>query len=209
MATPTAYVATPKILLDGQANDALGVDVLSLLVEETAAGLYRCEARFNNHGLRPSGPGYLYFGRDAVDFGKGFAVQLGPGDQARQVFQGRITALEAEYPAGGGGQLVVLAEDRLQDLRMTRRTRAFEDVSDEDVIRQIASEHSLTPQITLDGPTYKVLAQVNQSDLAFLRAGARGGRRAVGGRHHPLRLKPPTAVRRLGRPHLWGQPHLV
>jgi phage protein D len=56
---------------------------------------------------------------------------------------------------------------------MTRCTRTFEDVSDEDVIRQIAQEHGLSPDISIQGPTYKVLAQVNQSDLAFLRERAR------------------------------------
>jgi phage protein D len=63
----------------------------------------------------------------------------------------------------------VLAEDRFQELRMERRTRAFENMSDSDVISQIASQHSLTPQLDIDGPTYPVLTQVNQSDLSFIR----------------------------------------
>ena len=37
----------------------------------------------------------------------------------------------------------------------------------------IAAEHGLTPQLDVDGPTYRTLAQVNQSDLAFLRDRAR------------------------------------
>jgi phage protein D len=89
------------------------------------------------------------------------------------VFQGRISGLEAEYPQHGGSQILVLAEDRLQDLRMTRRTRVFEDMTDQDVLQQIAGEHSLTPQLSLSGPTHKVLAQVNQSDLAYIRERAR------------------------------------
>jgi phage protein D len=145
-----------------------------VLVEETTEGLFRCEASFNNYGRTSShAAGYLYLGRDLLDFGKDFAIQLGAGDQARQVFKGRISGLEADYPYGGSGQLMVLAEDRLQDLRMTRRTRTFEDVSDTEVFRQIAQEHSLSPQLELDGPDYKILAQVNQSDLAFMRERAR------------------------------------
>jgi phage protein D len=62
----------------------------------------------------------------------------------------------------------VLADDKLQDLRMTRRTRTFADKSDSDAMRSIASDHSLTSDIDVSGPTHKVLAQVNQSDLAFL-----------------------------------------
>ncbi len=173
MTTPTSYVSRPKVLIAGQVNGSLSVDILSVLVEETTDGLFRCEACFNNYGQRNNGGDYLYFGRDVLDFGKDFAIRLGPGDLARQVFKGRISGIEAEYPPGGGGRIVVLAEDRLQDLRMTRRTRTFEDVSDEDVIRQIAQEHSLTADLDLNGPTYKVLAQVNQSDLAFIRERAR------------------------------------
>src|SRR5712691_6147725 len=143
MAAPTLYTSRPVVALGGQRNDALSTDILTVLVEETTEGLVRCEATFNNYGAGGNNADYLYFGRDILDFGKDFAIQLGPGDLARQVFKGRITGLEAEYPATGGGQLVVLAEDRFQDLRMMRRTRAFEDVSDEDVIRQVAQEHSL------------------------------------------------------------------
>src|SRR5947209_4501994 len=173
MPTPTAYISQPKILISGQANDALTTNIESVFVEETTEGLFRCEARFNNFGARQSEMDYLYFGRDLLEFGKEISIQLGPGDQAVQVFKGRISAIEADYPQQGGGQILVLAEDKLQDLRMTRRTRSFEDVSDEDVIRQIANEHSLTPQLNLDGPSYKVLTQVNQSDLAFIRERAR------------------------------------
>jgi uncharacterized protein len=174
MQIPTAYVSRPRVLVNGHINNALSDDVLSVLIEETIEGLYRCEVRFNNYGVDQSGRGqYLYFGRDILDFGTDFAVHIGAGNQAGQVFRGRISAIEAEYPSDGGGLITVLAEDRLQDLRMSRRTRTFEEVSDEDVIRQIATEHSLTAIVSVSGPTHKVLAQVNQSDLAFMRERAR------------------------------------
>jgi phage protein D len=56
---------------------------------------------------------------------------------------------------------------------MTRRTRSFEDMSDADIFQQIASDHSLQAQVELNGPPHKLVAQVNQSDLAFLRQRAR------------------------------------
>lgn len=170
---PTVYVPRPQISIAGKANDDLTANVLTVLVEETTEGLYRCEARFYNYGVRARGTGYLFFGRDTVDFGKDLAVRIGPGEDARQIFAGRVSGIEADYPQQGGGEVLVMAEDRLQSLRLKRRTRVFEDMSDEDVIRQIAGEHSLTPQLDLSGPTHKVLAQVNQSDLAFIRARAR------------------------------------
>jgi phage protein D len=58
-------------------------------------------------------------------------------------------------------------------LRMTRRTRSFNDLTDAQVIQQIAQGHGLTPQADINGSTHKVLAQINQSDLAFMRDRAR------------------------------------
>jgi phage protein D len=172
--TPAVYISRPEIRVEGQANAALGRDVVAVTVEESTDGLYHAELLFTNFGVGTSGSyDYLYFGRDLLDFGKQVEVRLGPGSPPAAVFTGRITALEAEYPEGGGSRLLVLLEDRLQDLRMTRRTRSFEDLSDADVIQQIAGEHGLTPEVNLNGPTHKSLAQVNQSDLAFIRERAR------------------------------------
>jgi phage protein D len=82
-------------------------------------------------------------------------------------------ALEADYPRGRPPAIRVLAEDRLQDLRMTRRTRCFEQLADRDIFEQIARDHGLTAEVDVDGGTQALVAQVNQSDLAFLRERAR------------------------------------
>ena len=142
---------------------------MKLLVAESTSGLYRCEALFGNWGNVNNRPDFLYFDRRTLDFGKQFVIKLGSG---ATLFDGKIMALEANFPEGQASELNVLAEDRMQDLRMTRRTRTFENVSDSDVMNQIANEHGLSPSINVNSPTHVVLAQVNQSDLAFLRARA-------------------------------------
>ncbi len=171
--TTSFYPARPGVVLDGRSSPSLSSGLLSLLVEETTAGLYRCEALFGNWGSNNGGVDFVYFDRRVLDFGKPLAIEVGEDDTAARIFDGQITALEAHYPQKRPPEMMVLAEDRLQDLRMTRRTRTFEDVSDSDVMRQIASEHSLRPDFDIDGPTYPVVAQLNQSDLAFLRERAR------------------------------------
>ena len=140
-----------------------------LLIHETVHGMYRCEALFNNWGAANGGIGYLLFDRSILDFGKRLEVKVGD----TSMFVGKITALQADYPNGAAPQIRILAEDSLQDLRMTRRTRSFNDVSDAQVIQQIAQDHGLTPQVNASGGTHKVIAQVNQSDLAFMRERAR------------------------------------
>jgi phage protein D len=89
------------------------------------------------------------------------------------LFEGRITALEARFPSKGTPELIVLAEDALQDLRMTRRTRTFVGKTDAQVFARIADDHQMEKGVDLSGATHQVLAQVNQSDLAFLRDRAR------------------------------------
>jgi phage protein D len=82
-------------------------------------------------------------------------------------------AVEGHFPEGGAPEVAVFAEDRLQDLRMTRRTRTFVDKSDAELFRQLASDHGLQANVDAEGPTHRVLAQVNLSDLAFMRSRCR------------------------------------
>jgi uncharacterized protein len=157
--------ARPVVQVADSDNNDLTAGLLSLVIVEAANGLYRCEAVFGNWGSAQGSTGFLYFDRRTLDFGQALRIKTG-GDT---LFDGRITAIEARFPEGAPPQIGVLAEDRLQDLRMTRRTRSFADMSDQDVFRQIASDHGLTPSIDVDTTQHKALAQVNQSDLAFLR----------------------------------------
>ncbi len=171
--TSSFVAARPVIRVDDEEMPELSEGLISLLVEETTDGLYRCEASFGNWGTVGNEVGYLYFDRQLFDFGKTLEIEGGAEDTAAVIFNGRIMGLEALYPLTRPPELLVLAEDALQDLRMTRRSRSFEDVDDSDVIGQIANEHGLQTDLDIAGPTYRVLAQVNQSDLAFLRGRAR------------------------------------
>ena len=168
------YAARPVITLDGADEGSLTDALLSMIIEETTEGLYRCELTLGNWGTSSGGEvGFLFFDRSVFDFGKMLKISAGDGEASGVLFEGRITGLEGRFPQNSPPELLVLAEDRLQDLRMTRRTRVFEEVTDSEVFKSIAAAHSLRDEVEIDGPTYDVLAQVNQSDLAFLRDRAR------------------------------------
>lgn len=168
-ATTGLNSARPKIFIGGEENTSLVGGLNYLLIAEKTNGLYRCEAKFGNWGPKNNSTDFLYFDRQTLDFGKDFQIKI----ERDEIFNGKITALEANFPEAQSPEITVLAEDTLQNLRMTRRTRTFEDVSDSDIFNKIAGEHSLTASIDVSSPTYKVVAQVNQSDLAFLRERAR------------------------------------
>ena len=170
---PALYSSRPRISIEGQEEAALAQQLQALFVEETTAGLYRCELTFANWGPRDGTVGFLYFDRAKLDFGKKVTVEMGAGDAAGRIFEGRVTGLEGRFTGSRPPELLVMAEDKLQELRMTRRTRSWEDVSDADVIRQVAQAHGLRADVDVAGPTHRVVAQVNQSDLALARDRAR------------------------------------
>jgi uncharacterized protein len=163
--SPAVRSARPTILLSGQESASLGQGLLAMRVEESVTGMASCELAIGNWGPIGDGVGFLYYDRGDIDFGKDLAVRVA-GDT---LFSGRISGMEGQFPDGSPPSLLLMAEDRLQDLRMTRRTRTFENLSDAALIQQIAKDHGLDPDVRLDGPTHRVLAQLNQSDLAFIR----------------------------------------
>lgn len=165
--------ARPVFRIDGQDQEALGSGLLEMVVEDDADGLCRGRITFGNWGPVNNTTSFLYFDRSLLEFGKDFEITF----DGTALLNGRIMGLTGEFPEGEPPRLTVLVDDRLQDLRMTRRTRSWESSSDADVLRAIAQDHGLTPQIDLNGPTHAALAQVNQSDLAY----ARERVRAAGG----------------------------
>ncbi|MFL6740998.1 MAG: phage late control D family protein [Sphingomicrobium sp.] len=155
--------ARPTIEVGGQRNAVLEAALLSYELGDSLESMARAELAFGNWGGENQ-PGFQHFDRRTLEFGKALKVTM--NDAA--LFEGRITALGADFPEGAPPTMTVLAEDRLQDLRMTRRTRCFSQASLGDVIRRIASDHGLQAEIRIDAPAVPLLVQLNQSDLAFL-----------------------------------------
>jgi len=157
----------PIISVERQSAPDLAAALYEMRIEERSDGLAHCELAFGAWGLRDGVHNYTLYSRDRLEFGKRIEVKL----RDDRLFAGRIMAIEGRFPEAGVGEaeIVIHAEDRLQDLRMNRRTRCFTQVSDADIARRIANDHGLQAQVDLPGPTHAVLAQVNQSDLAFLR----------------------------------------
>jgi phage protein D len=172
-AMPSLTPARPTVEIDGVAVPALDAALVAMEIVEPSSGPFRCTARFANWGASGNAVGFLHFDRKTLEFGRRLTVRR--GDDV--LFTGRISALEAHFPEGALPEFAVVARDRLHDLRTTPRTRTFTNVSDGDIARQIAGEHGLQAHVELEGPTHRVLAQLDQSDLAFLRDRAR----AVGG----------------------------
>ena len=161
----------PVVSIDGKVIGGLGQGCFRLEAMEDDTGLASLEAVFLNLDRQEAGKpvDFLYFDRKVVDFGKRIEVAFDGGSGPKPVFQGVITAIGGEYPEGREPELILHAEDALAQARMRRRTRVFEHVTDGDIVRQVAGDAGLTPNVHLDGPNHVQHWQINQSDLSLLR----------------------------------------
>jgi phage protein D len=174
---PDQYYSStaPTFKVDGTAKGELARDLLRLDVEEDTEGLKTLQAHFVAIG--PSSQGndeqLLYLDGSVLDFGKSVEVTIGPPNNRKDIFKGTISALELSVEEGQMPHVTAFAEDDLMKLRMTRRMKTYENKTDAGIAQAIGSEHGLSANAAADGPSYDVVQQWNQSDLAFLRDRAR------------------------------------
>jgi phage protein D len=166
---------SPVFTINGEVARDLARDCLRLEIEEDTGGLRTMQAYFAATGAGAPGPPgrMLHLDGSEIDFGKPIQVSVGPPGTQRIVFDGVVSAIEAVFGDGVPPAVVVFAEDALMRLRMVRRMRTYTKVTDGDIAGAIAREHGLQSKVDVDGPRYRVVQQINQSDLAFLRERAR------------------------------------
>lgn len=166
----TIYRARPTLRLAGQEDARVSELLIGMKMEEREGGMSALELRFSNWASTTDGGAEIGFGADSkLKLGAEIEVYAGDETEPREIFRGKITALEAEFKTGVPPELSVLAEDGLQQARLARRSKVYTDQSPADIVRAVAGELGLTPVITgLTSPT-ATWAQYNESDLAFLR----------------------------------------
>ena len=170
---PTAVHSTlPTVEIDGMSYPLVSANIVALRVREATGGLSSLEMSVLDWVARPDGSaGFASDAGTPLALGKGIRVFMGPAELgAGEIFDGQITAIEAETRWGAPPLLTVLAEDRLFAARRKRRSRSFEQVSPKDIASTIAEDHGLTAEVR-DGLTDPKgdWQQQDETDLAFLR----------------------------------------
>lgn len=166
------YQARPVVEVEGERNPMVQQLLQGLELRESEGGLSALEMRFVNAALTErEGVEYAfeYSDLDLLSLGKSVRILAGDESDPMEIFRGRISGLEFVLREGGGPELVVLAEDSLQKLRMARRTKVYPSSSVADVVRRVAADAGLVPVVSGLFDTLDPIAQLNESDLAFLR----------------------------------------
>jgi phage protein D len=164
------YSAIPTVQIDGQANDKVTAQLLSMEMREQEAGMSALEMRFSNFGTFNTALADLVFEDGAVlKLGASVLVYAGVVNSPTEIFRGKITAIEGRYHDGGPPDLVVLCEDALQAARMKRRTKNWDATTLAGIAQQVASNLGLTPVLNGLDTSIGDQLQFNESDLHFLR----------------------------------------
>ena len=170
LSTDAVYSAIPTLHVDGQANAKVTAQFLAMEMREQESGMSSLELRFSNFGSFADGSAGQMFDDGAIlKLGAVIEIYAGDASGPTQIFKGSVTALEGRYPRSGPPELIVLAEDALQLARMSRRTKTWDDTTLGAIVKQVASQLSLTPLV--DGLDTNIGTQVqfNETDLHFLR----------------------------------------
>lgn len=103
-------------------------------------------------------------------------IPRGPaaGSAKTTVFKGELVGLEPAYTSAGESLFTLRAHDRLHRLTRGRKSKTYQNQSDQDIARAVAQENGLSV-VAGSIPTIRhaYVYQHNQTDLEFLRARAK------------------------------------
>jgi phage protein D len=150
--------ARPTITLDGRERPDAAAALAELHLHRPAHGMASAELVLANWGAGAGGgAGFLF------DIALGARLQV--GWNGRTCFDGEVTAIEERY-GDGAPRLVLLAEDALHRLGRAPTSQRWEQMSLDELLRQLAQRGRLQADVATDSQPRDWL-QHNESDLAF------------------------------------------
>ncbi|MDX2136639.1 MAG: VgrG-related protein [Chloroflexota bacterium] len=85
-----------------------------------------------------------------------------------RVFVGEVTAIEPRFERNTTAKLILRAYDKIHRLTRSTKSRVYVQVTDSDMVQQIAREAGLRAQVEATSEVYDHVFQHNQTDLEFL-----------------------------------------
>jgi uncharacterized protein involved in type VI secretion and phage assembly len=104
---------------------------------------------------------------ERLDPGKTLTILLKAGNTMQQVFDGEIVEIEPDFDQDVP-RLTVRAFNKMHRLARGQHVRSFINVTDEDLIQQLAGEVGLQAEVAPTPLVYPYVFQNNESNLSFL-----------------------------------------
>src|SRR5438067_950646 len=120
----------------------------------------RCEVSFHDPSLK------LIDGRQ-FQGGAAFQIDLGFGSRLSRIFDGEVVCLEPRFRRDVAPALHVICYERLHRLALSPATRAFNNVDDDEIVKNVARDHGLTGEAPTGSKSH--ILQSNVTDAVLLR----------------------------------------
>lgn len=163
------YNARPTLRFDGVDDPRASGLIRALSMRESEGGLRALEITFDGVASTDRGVEPSFADGGVLRFGAQIEVYLGERDRPCEIFRGRVTAMEAVYAEGAAPLMQICAEDALLAARFARRSAVYTDQSPAQVVEAVAAELGLTPVVSALTTPVATWAQIDETDLAFLR----------------------------------------
>ncbi|MEM9537571.1 MAG: VgrG-related protein [Cyanobacteria bacterium P01_E01_bin.45] len=177
----TSYIAKPLLEIDGKkASDKLIDDILLIEVEESLHLPSAFTIVIRNDYFEGRGDTDEVWRYDK-NFSIGNKIKIGfvssTTDDAEfsdaaqgTVFDGEITAVEAQFNSQGQAPVIVRGYDLSHRLHRGRYNRSFQDMSDTDILKKVVGEVGIqVGKADSSGSAHKYVFQENQTNMEFLR----------------------------------------
>ena len=110
------------------------------------------------------------------DIGNEVEISIETGEEQGSLrgvlIKGEITAWEPDFSSQGNTALLIRGYDKSHRLHRGRKTRTFLKQKDDALVRTIAGEVGLSPQVDATTVTFDYVLQNNQTNMEFLQARA-------------------------------------
>lgn len=106
---------------------------------------------------------------DAETLGIGKAITISIGGRPAQIFDGEITSIEPNFNVQSFNTMTVRAYDRAHRMMRGTATKTFLNVSDSDLVSQLAGNSGLQAEADSTSVVHDYVLQNNESDYEFLR----------------------------------------
>lgn len=100
--------------------------------------------------------------------GNQILIELGYVDDLQGMFDGIITTVNPTFPESGTPTLSIQGYNRLYQLQSSKKTRTFQNMTDKQIVEEIAQKAGLKPKVENTSTQHEFVMQCNKTDFTFL-----------------------------------------
>jgi phage protein D/phage baseplate assembly protein gpV len=160
-------VAGFEVKIAGNALAAALLEDLYLVTVEESVALA------STFALHFYDPGFVHYDAAAVAVGAEVDIAFGWGNSLTTVMHGEVTGVSLDAKENGDCEFTVVGLDKMHRAMRGSKSETFQNMTDADIAKKIASAAGLTPDVDDTGSPHPYLFQINESDHQWLRNRAR------------------------------------